>query len=148
MSISNWWEERKVSIPQAVSTVATLRNPFVYRHNEDSFNTASGKYCCNIYKRADTCHRTIVSIPQAVSTVATHLGSSINEVIRLRFNTASGKYCCNLQLNLVHLLQQLYLNRFNTASGKYCCNLKISLPIFKNSLSFNTASGKYCCNFE
>ena len=36
----------KVSIPQAVSTVATALG-FLNVDDYDSFNTASGKYCCN-----------------------------------------------------------------------------------------------------
>ena len=38
---------REVSIPQAVSTVATSVDLFVLVVNILSFNTASGKYCCN-----------------------------------------------------------------------------------------------------
>ena len=61
-----------VSIPQAVSTVATLKNLISIWKLFVSFNTASGKYCCNY----DNYHCKIlqyhhVSIPQAVSTVAT-----------------------------------------------------------------------------
>ena len=62
----------KVSIPQAVSTVATCKLDFSHlKEVEDSFNTASGKHCCNA-------------------------------TVELRkffvyggFNTASGKHCCN-----------------------------------------------------
>ena len=37
-----------VSIPQAVSTVATgVLTPAQFKMFKDSFNTASGKYCCN-----------------------------------------------------------------------------------------------------
>ena len=61
----------KVSIPQAVSTVATINIP-----------------------GEEPIHELRVSIPQAVSTVAT-------DAVQQRyynegsFNTASGKYCCN-----------------------------------------------------
>ena len=37
----------KVSIPQAVSTVATIRSNNKEIEYVDGFNTASGKYCCN-----------------------------------------------------------------------------------------------------
>ena len=82
-----------VSIPQAVSTVATSMS--------DVLESALG-----------------VSIPQAVSTVATcwrwfwrSNGSS--------FNTASGKHCCNHQ---TYFYDSFSFLSFNTASGKYCCN--------------------------
>ena len=90
--------KKLVSIPQAVSTVATGQvnaglPPAVHR-----FNTASGKYCCNLrdsYKCSVSLKR--VSIPQAVSTVATTLNGTLIAVALWlpRFNTASGKYCCN-----------------------------------------------------
>ena len=86
---------RKVSIPQAVSTVATQEEEwqFVLR---SCFNTASGKYCCNPLNRVKEYDLVIgeVSIPQAVSTVATRrIYFTDND--RDGFNTASGKYCCN-----------------------------------------------------
>ena len=63
-----------VSIPQAVSTVATA----IIMHLAGakcimSFNTASGKYCCNLLQfwGAIAQKDVSVSIPQAVSTVAT-----------------------------------------------------------------------------
>ena len=37
----------KVSIPQAVSTVATCKMHYRLARIVDSFNTASGKHCCN-----------------------------------------------------------------------------------------------------
>ena len=87
-----------VSIPQAVSTVAT----HLHLHNLRClkawcFNTASGKYCCNKESR------------------------SLKGVVdpTLRFNTASGKYCCNLPFKAFGKTAEL---SFNTASGKYCCN--------------------------
>ena len=63
--------ENNVSIPQAVSTVATqimfvLKDQFGY-----SFNTASGKHCCNFQISPEEKYSSAVSIPQAVSTVAT-----------------------------------------------------------------------------
>ena len=60
-----------------------------------SFNTASGKYCCNL---AD---------------LAAMTGAKTS------FNTASGKYCCN-KFHFLNFNLQLW--SFNTASGKYCCN--------------------------
>ena len=63
-----------VSIPQAVSTVATFKDSSLtdvelYK----GFNTASGKYCCN---------------PSISPSEPPSLESP-------GFNTASGKYCCN-----------------------------------------------------
>ena len=65
-------EGEVVSIPQAVSTVAT--NAVL----EDNSRFKSDH----------------VSIPQAVSTVATNM-SSVNFGAVTGFNTASGKHCCN-----------------------------------------------------
>ena len=62
---------KTVSIPQAVSTVAT-RYSKSNGFQSHCFNTASGKYCCNVYN---------------ISELVTEVGGS--------FNTASGKYCCN-----------------------------------------------------
>ena len=132
-----------------------------------SFNTASGRYCCNI---------------------------SILDLnawkISPRFNTASGRYCCNKE---EHSKCRRVFFSFNTASGRYCCNVEllnkevesmgVSIPQAvgtvatylmqryhgrKQSVSipqavgtvaterssklgrlvsgFNTASGRYCCN--
>ena len=61
----------KVSIPQAVSTVATCNLADLVLDYRSGFNTASGKYCCN---------------DSDASLLASSSGS---------FNTASGKYCCN-----------------------------------------------------
>ena len=60
----------------------------------EGFNTASGKYCCNIiYLKEIPKGSSWVSIPQAVSTVATYQDCYGPD--RGGFNTASGKYCCN-----------------------------------------------------
>ena len=59
-----------VSIPQAVSTVATLLESDTLKKKTMSFNTASGKYCCNHLAVSEKLKKK-VSIPQAVSTVAT-----------------------------------------------------------------------------
>ena len=63
-----------VSIPQAVSAVATklLSELWVIVPKEYSFNTASGKCCCNHFiSTIDVLNTWSVSIPQAVSAVAT-----------------------------------------------------------------------------
>ena len=62
-----------VSIPQAVSTVATFITSLGGQERYYSFNTASGKYCCNW----------------------TSSSPLINSLSTASFNTASGKYCCN-----------------------------------------------------
>ena len=85
-----------VSIPQAVSTVATnilnTTRPYTCR-----FNTASGKHCCNFVDSNRNNDSILnVSIPQAVSTVATCKRRKANTVPPTCFNTASGKHCCNL----------------------------------------------------
>ena len=60
-----------VSIPQAVSTVATDDVHKTLAHLQSRFNTASGKYCCNMNRDRIIAKAILVSIPQAVSTVAT-----------------------------------------------------------------------------
>ena len=60
-----------------------------------SFNTASGKYCCNLNSGHSSLLIWIVSIPQAVSTVATIRMVNVMKSFTPSFNTASGKYCCN-----------------------------------------------------
>ena len=67
------------------------------REKFEGFNTASGKYCCNV-------NNTVTLVVRDVTC----------------FNTASGKYCCNDASDKQTLL---VVARFNTASGKYCCNL-------------------------
>ena len=63
--------QSRVSIPQAVSTVAT-KKVFLEMDSKLSFNTASGKYCCNMLMVGEDLKIFEgVSIPQAVSTVAT-----------------------------------------------------------------------------
>ena len=87
---------RSVSIPQAVSTVATLDNNVILAT------------------------KMAVSIPQAVSTVATdYIGNKFIFRFWFGFNTASGKYCCNGRKGKQN---EEVSNSFNTASGKYCCN--------------------------
>ena len=119
---------REVSIPQAVSTVATFDVHLAKRQiTLDGFNTASGKYCCNY--DVILCNPSLVevSIPQAVSTVATKDEIKLSREQRTSFNTASGKYCCNAMLFVLTFWECV---GFNTASGKYCCNcVKITQPI-------------------
>ena len=90
---------QNVSIPQAVSTVATDE---VFIHTVSfiitSFNTASGKYCCN----------------------GVLLHTKPNKLY-CSFNTASGKYCCNCVSCIINIIFIIFKG-FNTASGKYCCN--------------------------
>ena len=61
-----------------------------------SFNTASGKYYCNLNLSymIHRFHYVIVSIPQAVSTIAI-VNYDVREAAATGFNTASGKYYCN-----------------------------------------------------
>ena len=61
-----------VSIPQAVSAVATFLRSFLRFFILKCFNTASGKRCCNAYTSYGT-----------------------YQYDHARFNTASGKRCCN-----------------------------------------------------
>ena len=91
-----------------------------YEMDRPSFNTASGKYCCNLV-----------------------LGAVI-WFAAMRFNTASGKYCCNFHRLYVQTIA-LFTFSFNTASGKYCCNSWLN-GFYAEYPGFNTASGKYCCN--
>ena len=88
----------KVSIPQAVSTVATDKKVRISNKKfvDDSFNTASGKHCGN---------RKLVGVSVSI----------------LRFNTASGKHCGNAQSPMSQASEGKY--GFNTASGKHCGNV-------------------------
>ena len=64
---------------------------------KSGFNTASGKYCCNMLFYPNPYEKLVhVSIPQAVSTVATAMINVLKKYYLDCFNTASGKYCCNL----------------------------------------------------
>ena len=65
-------ELEAVSIPQAVSTVATWEVTNINLYVDEGFNTASGKHCCNPdFMAGYADEKRKVSIPQAVSTVAT-----------------------------------------------------------------------------
>ena len=107
-------QECDVSIPQAVSTVAS--SPLF------SLPFGQGLEMCGPHRRfAPLLPRTLRRIPQAVSTVATNEKGVIDQVIPAGFNTASGKHCCNLLVN-GHAVVDTRAG-FNTASGKHCCNL-------------------------
>ena len=69
---------------------------YALRNNKVAgFNTASGKYYCNL---------------QDLKTA---------NIRCLSFNTASGKYYCNCQDSVAYYKSK---GCFNTASGKYYCN--------------------------
>ena len=85
---------------------------------DHSFNTASGRCCCNVLSFTKHTNMSEVSIPRAVGVVAT--------AIKLLFLT-------------------FVVKCFNTASGRCCCNLVSSVPL-DISYCFNTASGRCCCN--
>ena len=75
-----------VSIPQAVSAVATNQNSMAVKLSANGFNTASGKRCCNDAD-LDLLRRDIerVSIPQAVSAVATVIATNCNDSVFVKF---------------------------------------------------------------
>ena len=85
----------------------------------EGFNTASGKYCCNIiYLKEIPKGSSWVSIPQAVSTVATTYKISRNIYAKLEVSIPQA-------VSTVATYQDCYgpdRGGFNTASGKYCCN--------------------------
>ena len=90
-----------------------------------SFNTASGKYCCNVKdERGVVIERSHVSIPQAVSTVATIL------ILVTMYLTINTKVSIPQAVSTVATLEFMeeYSDdnaSFNTASGKYCCNSRV-----------------------
>ena len=111
-----------------------------------SFNTASGKYCCN--------EKT--SVPRVPT-------------ISRSFNTASGKYCCNQISIIVRSVLTIIMVSIPQAVSTVATlkvvevtpRFKVSIPqavstvataekaAAKKALTkvgFNTASGKYCCN--
>ena len=87
-----------VSIPQAVSTVATPLKQKALTVRLHRFNTASGKHCCNAKNSMKNLMLILVSIPQAVSTVATFDKNLTTKTGLSSFNTASGKHCCNKKI--------------------------------------------------
>ena len=61
----------KVSIPQAVGTIAMKRFNFSNNQCRSCFNTASGRYYCNhMVWDHESSRDSAVSIPQAVGTIA------------------------------------------------------------------------------
>ena len=90
-------------IPQTIGTVATTQKHMKKDLDGTSFNTASGKYCCNYLNDMieDCVTWKGVSIPQAVSTVATVRIMKIFTLVLMSFNTASGRYCCNIEKAIV-----------------------------------------------
>ena len=110
-----------VSIPQAVSTIA-IEYRTAYWAWKEGFNTASGKYYCNL-----TCTKQHVKL------------------VSYSFNTASGKYYCNFSKSelLDGLAWCVSIPQAVSTIAILCVFplwIKISLS------SFNTASGKYYCN--
>ena len=93
----SWTQQKlKVSIPQAVSTVATEISGFSYCGIGVSIPQAVSTVATNIVELEDGMSYLNVSIPQAVSTVATILKKMEWKIwTKSGFNTASGKYCCN-----------------------------------------------------
>ena len=88
-----------VSIPQAVGAVATVDGECISIHDL-SFNTASGRCCCNQTAMLYVYTKTLQSC----------------------FNTASGRCCCNLLDDLRKTPWYKKWFSFNTASGRCCCN--------------------------
>jgi len=67
------------------------------------YNTASGKRCCNHFKgNYSGSEVDRVTIPQAVSAVATVSYEMVANYIS-SYNTASGKRCCNWYSSLLFL---------------------------------------------
>ena len=113
-----------VSIPQAVSTVATTQRGGEKGESLHRFNTASGKYCCN-----------------------TNVAVAMLTILRqLRFNTASGKYCCNHKTQ-VTIGSQPLVSIPQAVSTVATCYESVVVEV-EECDGFNTASGKYCCNYR
>ena len=126
-------------IPQAVGTVATKLSLLMPQQFVRSFNTVSGKYCCNKKVYGTLC-----------------------QLYLNCFNTASGRYCCNevdigygdrvvctkkfqyrkRQVLLLHHLCFPFL-RSGTRDVRISSSLHSSAVSHPSS---HTASGKYCCN--
>ena len=87
--------QRTVSIPQAVSTVATLNQMMLYGLQRTVSIPQAVSTVATVLELPYTSEIKVVSIPQAVSTVATSVNKLTPDNLP-RFNTASGKYCCNL----------------------------------------------------
>ena len=114
-----------VSIPQAVSTVATLKGG-VYAEEvlsrvsiPQAVSTVATCICSGSIASVDG----TVSIPQAVSTVATTKGSMDLRLLKLGVSIPQAVSTVATKWKESKLPQQM--SRFNTASGKYCCNYLI-----------------------
>ena len=117
-----------VSIPQAVSTVATLKIYGCYAEGFlVSIPQAVSTVATTVFRHA-TVKLDNVSIPQAVSTVAT-LVLTIATVMAVGFNTASGKYCCNGRLSQLKRLRWQHVSipqAVSTVATKYADPKKIN----------------------
>ena len=111
-----------VSIPQAVSAVATLNILTLRTCLYSRFNTASGKRCCNLYQLPLTNDFLMVSIPQAVSAVATCTRRLYSfHKLWVGFNTASGKRCCNSRVwkANIYAVPKASFGKPQTVNGKF-----------------------------
>ena len=85
----------EVSIPQAVSTVATTLR-ILDAQTKGTVSIPQAVSTVATPRDSNVSHRIWrVSIPQAVSTVATYGYARCLLSLVKGFNTASGKYCCN-----------------------------------------------------
>ena len=101
-----------------------------------SFNTASGKHCCNWFTISGSKYLSSrVSIPQAVSTVAS------SPLFSLPFG--QGLEMCGPHRRFAPLLPRT-LRRIPQAVSTVATTHRILPPYLLKS--FNTASGKHCCN--
>ena len=71
-----------------------------------SFNTASGKYCCNVIEYAK------------------------KHGFKNCFNTASGKYCCNVWISCIKLLEGLFVSIPQAVSTVATEDLLLAVPYF------------------
>ena len=111
---------RKVSIPQAVSAVAS--SPLFYLLFVQVLEM------CGPHRRfAPLLSRTLRRIPQEVGIVTTWHMIHTCFLQRQSFNTVNGKYYCNAtKLGAKSIQQNL---RFNTVNGRYYCNVNNSTEI-------------------
>ncbi len=91
---------------------------------DKGFNTASGKCCCNeVQKAIPSIQEIRVSIPQAVSAVATGKLHQLNNKLQSKVSipqAVSAVATWEIMSIMILLLS------FNTASGKCCCNVILS----------------------
>ena len=103
-------DRNQVSIPQAVSTVATRKECAMDIQTVQRFNTASGKHCCNLKVLVSKVRRKAVSIPQAVSTVATCLLRSDVPILRFKVSIPQAVSTVATAISLIVLT--LYIIKF------------------------------------